>query len=349
MSLAELVGALLVLGLTAYAVLGGADFGTGVWDLTAGRGPRADRIRAQAESSMGPVWEANHVWLIFVLVVFWTGFPVAFGSVMSTLSVPLFLAAVGIIFRGSAFAFRGVAASGRARRPLDALFALSSILTPFFMGAAIGGIASGRVPVGNAAGDPVTSWLNPTSAIVGAIAVATGAYLAAVYLAADAARAGRADLVEAFRRRGLLSGAVAGALALGGLAVLRADARPLYDGLVGAPGLALVALSAAAGVATLALVWRRAFGPARVGAAAAVAAVLWGWVVAQRPDLLPGEITIEQAAASRPTLVAVLVAFLAGALVLVPSLAYLFRLVLRDRLQKELPPLGEPGRGGPLP
>lgn len=348
MSLAELVGAMLLLGLTAYAVLGGADFGAGFWDLTAGRGPRAERIRAQAESSMGPVWEANHVWLIFVLVIFWTGFPVAFGSVMSTLYIPLFLAAVGIIFRGAAFAFRGVAGTMAAKRLLGGTFALSSILTPLFMGAAIGGIASGRVPVGNAVGDPVTSWLNPTSALVGILAVATGSYLAAVYMAGDAARRGRADLVVAFRRRALAAGVVAGGIAMAGLPVLRADARPLFDALTGR-GLALIALSAAAGIATLALVWRRAFGPARLTAAAAVAAVLWGWVLSQRPDLLPGELTIEEAAASRPTLVALLVAFAFGALVLVPSLAYLFRLVLRDRLQKELPPLSEPGREGPLP
>jgi cytochrome d ubiquinol oxidase subunit II len=346
-SLADWCGALIVLGLTAYAVLGGADFGTGVWDVTAGEDRWGRRVHGAIERSMGPVWEANHVWLIFVLVVFWTCFPVPFGSVASTLYVPLFLAAVGIILRGVAFATRGVHGGSRAgERAYRALFALSSVLTPFFLGAVVGGVASGRVPVGNASGDAITSWWNPTSVVVGTIAVATGAYLAAVYLAADARRTGDPDMAEAMRRRALGAGLVAGALALGGLAVLRDDARALYDGLLD-EGLPLVILSAAAGVATLALVWVRRYGVARLTAAVAVGAVLWGWVVAQHPELLPGELTIDQAAAGRPTLVAVLISVAVGALVLVPSLAYLFRLFLTGRLDKDAP-VGRDG-GAPLP
>jgi cytochrome d ubiquinol oxidase subunit II len=265
--------------------------------------------------------------------------------VASTLHIPLFLAAVGIIFRGATFATRGAAGTARASPVIGALFVLSSILTPFFLGAAVGGIASGRVPVGNASGDAVTSWWNPTSVLVGCLAVATGAYLAAVYLAADARRLGDEDLAEAFRARALIAGLVTGAVALGGIAVLREDARPLYDDLLSGGGLGLVIVSAAAGVATLALVWRQRYGLARVSAALAVAAVIGGWAVAQSPDLLPGAITIEDAAAPHATLVAVVVSLCFGALVLVPSLALLFRLVLRGRLDKELPPLGE----GPLP
>jgi cytochrome d ubiquinol oxidase subunit II len=345
-SLAEVVAALLVLGLTAYAVLAGADFGAGFWDLVGGRRHGA-RIRALVASSMGPVWEANHVWLIFVLVMFWTGFPVAFGSFASTLYIPLFLAAVGIIFRGAAFATRGVGGTVSTSRLFGSLFALSSILTPFFLGTAVGAVASGRVPIGNAAGDAVDSWWNPTSVFIGALAVVTGAYLAAVYMAGDAARHHDRELVEAMRLRALAAGVVAGAVAIGGIFVLREDARELYDGLTG-DGLSLVVLSAVGGVATLALVWWRSFGYARVTAALAVAAIVWGWVIAQRPELLPGAITIDEAAAPRPTLVAVLVTFLIGALILVPSLAYLYRLFLRGTLDKELPPLGE-GEGGPLP
>ena len=346
MSLAEVIAALLVVGLTAYAVLGGADFGAGVWDLIGGR-RHGERIRALVESSMGPVWEANHVWLIFVLVMFWTAFPVAFGSFASTLYVPLFLAAIGIIFRGAAFATRGVGGTVRSSRLFGALFALSSILTPFFFGTIIGAVASGRVPIGNAAGDAIDSWWNPTSVFIGALAVVSGAYLAAVYMAADAHRHGDRDLVEAMRLRALAAGVVAGAVAIGGIFVLREDARALYDGLT-SDGLSLIVLSAVGGVATLALVWWRSFGYARVTAALAVAAVIWGWIIAQRPDLLPGAITIDDAAAPQPTLVAVLVVFLIGALVLVPSLTYLFRLFLRGTLDKELPPLSD-GRGGPLP
>src|SRR3954462_12014286 len=166
------------------------------------------------QRSMSPVWEANHVWLIFVLVILWTCFPVAFGSVFSTLSIPLFLAALGIIFRGAAFAMRGQAATINEARGLGALFALSSVLIPFCLGAAIGGVASGRVEVGNAAGDLVTSWLNPTSILIGVGGVSSGAYLAAVYLAGDSARAGLPDLVQAFRARALGAGVVTGVLAL---------------------------------------------------------------------------------------------------------------------------------------
>src|SRR5918998_4813795 len=197
-----------MLGITAYAVLGSADFGAGFWDLTAGGDARGGRVRGMIQRSMSPVWEANHVWLIFVLVIAWTAFPVAFASLFSTLSIPLFLAALGIIFRGAAFALRGQAGTMREARVLGGLFALSSVLIPLFLGAALGGIASGRVPVGNATGDPVSSWVNPTSAVVGVIGVATGAHLAAVYLAGDSVRAGVPDLVKAFRARALASGVV---------------------------------------------------------------------------------------------------------------------------------------------
>jgi cytochrome bd ubiquinol oxidase subunit II len=337
--LPELCLALMLLGLAAYVVLGGADFGAGFWDLTAGGAERGARVRGMVKRSMAPVWEANHVWLIFVLVVFWTAFPVAFGSVMSTLAVPLLLAAAGIILRGGAFAVRGEAATIAEARALGAVFALASVLTPFFLGAAAGGIASGRVPVGNAAGDALDSWWNPTSVFIGTLAVATGAYLAAVFLAADSERAGLPDLVRAFKLRALGAGAVAGLLAIGGLLVVRDDARPLYDGLTEGGGLAMVAVSAVLGVATLALVWRERFGWARISAAGAVASIVAGWALAQSPDLLPGQLTLDQAAAGDATLVATLVGLGIGALVLIPSLALLFRLTLRGQLDQEFHPI----------
>jgi cytochrome d ubiquinol oxidase subunit II len=339
--MAELCLALIMLGLTAYAVLAGADFGAGFWDLTAGGAERGGRVRGMVERSMGPVWEANHVWLIFVLVIFWTAFPVAFASVASTLYVPLFLAAVGIIFRGAAFAFRGHAATIGEARVLGAIFALASVLTPFFLGAALGGIASGRVPVGNAAGDPFDSWINPTSFLVGALAVVTGAYLAAVYMAADSVRAGLPDLVRAFRARALGAGVLAGLVAVGGLLVLRHDARPLYDGLTSGGGLAMVLLSGVAGLGTLLLVWRERFAAARFFAAAAVACVTVGWAVAQSPYLLPGQLTLHQAAASHGALTALLVSLAAGFVILAPALTLLYRLVLRGRLDQEFEPLHE--------
>jgi cytochrome d ubiquinol oxidase subunit II len=337
--LPELSAAAVVLGLTAYLVLGGADFGAGFWDLTAGGAKRGARVRGMIKLAMGPVWEANHVWLIFVLVVFWTAFPVAFGSVTSTLYVPLFAAAVGIIFRGAAFALRGEAATIAEARALGAAFALSSVLVPFFLGAAVGGIASGRVPVGNASGDAFSSWWNPTSVLVGTLTVAVGAHLAAVFLAADSVRAGQPDLVRGFRARALGSGVVAGALAIAGLIVVRDDARPLFDGLTSGGGLALVLASGLAGLLTLALEFRNRFEVARYTAAVAAGSIVAGWAIAQRPDLLPGELSLDEAAAGDATLVVLLISVAVGLLVVLPSLRYLFRLVLRGDLDTEFHPL----------
>jgi cytochrome d ubiquinol oxidase subunit II len=280
---------------------------------------------------MAPVWEANHVWLIFVLTVVWTAYPTAFGSIASTLSIPLFIAAVGIIFRGVAYALRTGAAGSRELSAIDTLFSISSVLTPFALGAAVGGIASGRVPVGNAAGDAFTSWLNPTSILIGVLAVAAAAYLAAVFLCADATRLGDRELEELFRRRALGAGVVAGLIAFAGLGVIAGDAERVFRRLTSGPGLPGLVLSGVAGVATLALVWRRRYEPARYSAAVAVAAIIAGWALAQSPLFLPG-LTIEAAAAPRTTLIAVTVAVLGGAVILFPSLALLFRLVLSGRL-----------------
>jgi cytochrome d ubiquinol oxidase subunit II len=340
-SLADVCVGFVALGVTAYAVLGSADFGAGFWDLTAGGAERGGRLRGMVQRSMSPVWEANHVWLIFVLVILWTAFPTAFGSVFSTLSIPLFLAAIGIIFRGAAFALRGQAATINEARVLGAVFALSSVLIPFFLGAAIGGVASGRVPVGNAAGDLVTSWLNPTSVLIGVIGVLTGAYLAAVYLAGDSRRAGLEDLERAFRSRALVTGAITGVVALAGLVVLRDDARDLYDGLTSGGGLVLVIVSALAGLATMGLVWAERFGLARVTAAGAVAAIVVGWLLAQKPYILPPDLTIDEAQASNATLSAVVIGVGAGMVILVPSLWFLYRLVLQGRLDQEYEPLDQ--------
>jgi cytochrome bd ubiquinol oxidase subunit II len=339
--LPELCLALTMVGITAYAVLGSADFGAGFWDLTAGGDRRGGRVRGMVQHAMSPVWEANHVWLIFVVVVVWTAFPVAFGSIFSTLSIPLFLAALGIIFRGAAFALRGQAGTIREARVLGALFASSSVLIPFCLGAAIGGIASGRVPVGNAEGDVWSSWLNPTSVLIGVLGVVTGAHLAAVFLAADSRRADQEDLVRGFRLRALGSGVLAGALALAGLLVVRSDARDLFDGLTSGAGLACVLVSGAAGVGTLVLVAGGRHEPARFVAAVSVAAIVAGRAFAQRPYLLPPELTLDEAAAPDATLAAVIVGIGIGAVVLVPSLWLLYRLVLRGVLDQRFEPLDQ--------
>lgn len=321
-------------GLALYTILGGADFGAGLWQLTAGGGERGKRIRDHAHHALGPVWEANHVWILFVITVSWTAYPEAFASIASTLSVALFIAGLGIIFRGASYALRAGVEEARA---IDAVFALSSILTPFAFGAAVGGIASMRVPVGNAAGDLFSTWLNPTSILIGVLAVAFSAYLGAVYLAADARRLDESELESYFRVRALASGAVAGALAFAGLFVIHSDARDLYDGLIAGEGLPAVIVSALAGAATMLLVVRRRYEIARFCGSLAVAAVVVGWALAQQPVILPG-LTVEQAAAPHETLVAVIVAVVAGAVILFPSLGLLFSLVLRGRFDTAQPP-----------
>jgi cytochrome d ubiquinol oxidase subunit II len=336
--LPDLAAVLTLVGLTAYVVLGGADFGAGFWDLTAGGAERGAPVRAMVKRGMSPVWEANHVWLIFVLVMLWTGFPEAFGSIMSTLAVPLFLAALGIVLRGGAFALKGQAATIAEARALGATFALSSVLVPFFLGAAAGAVAAGRVPVGNAAGDELSSWTGALSILTGLLSVATGAHLAAVFLGADARRAGRSDLVRAFRARALGSGVAAGALAIAGLAVVNSDAPDLYDGLTSGVGLACVLASGAAGLATLALEWRGRFEPARYTAAAAVGAIVAGWALAQEPYMLPPELTVQEAAAPDATLAALVIAAGLGLALLIPALTWLFRLALSGRLAYEEEP-----------
>lgn len=334
MTLAEVLAAVLWLGVTLYALFGGADFGAGFWDLTAGGAERGASKRKLIEHSIGPVWEANHVWLIFVLVVMWTCFPPLFGAVASTLWIPLTLAAFGVIARGSSFAFRKVATDIGHQRIFGGGFALSSVMTPFFLGAAAGAVASGRVPPGVGQGDAVTSWWNPVSIMTGILAVVVCAYLAAVYLTADARRSGEPELIAQFRLRALAAGVAAGIIAAAGLVLLHNDAPSLAHGLAHR-ALPLVIVSGLAGLASLALLYLGHFLTARLTAALAVAAVLWAWAVAQYPYLLNPGLTISQAAANHTVLVATLFSLAIGAAVLVPSLIWLYVLFQRNPAQAE--------------
>ncbi|WP_435770107.1 cytochrome d ubiquinol oxidase subunit II [Nocardioides sp. SYSU DS0651] len=324
MSLEVAVAAALFVGVIAYAVLGGADFGSGFFDLTAGDPRRGAELRTLVDHSIGPVWEANHVWLIYVLVIWWTAFPESFAAAMTTLVLPLLLALLGIVLRGASFAFRKFSPTLGQARLFGVVFATSSILTPFFLGTVAGGIASGRVPV-EGAGDRWESWLNPTSLFGGVIAVGTCAFLAGTFLVADARRAGRERLAEELRTRALVVGAATGVVVFAALVPILDDAPTLSDGLTGraAP---LVVVSALAGLATLALLWRRRYGVARFTAVAAVAAVVSGWGVAQYPWLLVDEVRISEAAGADATLQALLVAVGLAAVIVLPPLLYLFRL-----------------------
>ncbi|MFI6284171.1 cytochrome d ubiquinol oxidase subunit II [Streptomyces sp. NPDC051018] len=330
MDLPDVLLIVLWTGLTAYVLFGGADFGAGIWDLLAGGTERGRPQRALVEHSIGPVWEANHVWLIFIIVLTWTGLPSAFAAIASTLYIPLTAVALGIIARGSAFAFRKVSRSPGYQRLFGATFAFSSLVTPFFLGAVAGAIASGRVPPGIAEGDLVTSWANPTSLITGALAIGTAAYLAAVYLTRDAQRTGDAALTEALRRRALAAGVVVGVLAVLGLIVLHADAPVLFGDLTHWAALPLLIVSVASGIVSLALLAHgRYLVAVRMTAALAVTGLLWGWGVAQYPDILPG-LPLARAAATDRVLAASLGSLAAGALLLIPSLWWLYATFQRD-------------------
>jgi cytochrome d ubiquinol oxidase subunit II len=321
-SLELAVAAALFVGVLAYALFGGADFGSGFYDLTAGGSRRGAELRTQVDRSIGPVWEANHVWLIYVLVTWWTGFPESFAAAMSTLILPMLLALLGIVLRGAAFAFRKYAATLRQAQLFGAVFAGASLITPFFLGTVAGGIASGRVPA-TGRGDLWSSWLNPTSIFGGIIAVGTCAFLAGVFLVADAGRAGHDRLAAALRVRTLAVGVVTGVVVFAALLPLREDAPTLWAGLTGR-ALPLVALSAVAGAATLALLAVRRAAVARLTALAAVASVVSGWGVGQYPWLLVDEVRIAEAGGADATLAALLVAVGLAAVIVLPALTYLY-------------------------
>ena len=274
------------------------------------------------------------MWLIFCFVVLWTAFPTAFASITLTLFVPLSIAAFGIVLRGSSFAFRKAVFRTRDRRNFGAAFAISSVIVPFCMGAVAGAIATGRVPAGGQAGDPIHSWINPTSILGGVLAVVAVAYLSAVYLVWDARRADDTVMVEYFRRRAVVAAVAAGAVAFGGIFVLHHDAPYLYHGLT-TRALPLVILSAVCGLSSLVLLLRGAHRYARLLAIGAVASVVMAWGVAQWPYVIPQTMKVSQTAAPSGTLAAVLVAFGGAVVIVLPSLGLLFVLDQRSLLPGE--------------
>ena len=334
MTAADGVAALLALAVTLYACSGLADYGAGFWDLMAGGGETGRRPRALIDTVVTPVWEANHVWLIFLFVTCWTGFGLAFGSIMSTLFVPLSLAAVGVVLRGANFALRKDAAKAGRRHLAGWLFGIGSILTPFCLGAALGAVMSARVPPGNAAGDQWTSWLNATSVAVGLLAVALGAFLSAVYLVAEARRRGMPKLQTYFRMRAIVAGLVGLALGAAALTALFFNQRQMFDRVVGRSW-PLIALGVLALAATFLLGARGVVRGLRVAAAVGVAALVWTWAVAQYPYLLPFELTIAQGAGATVTQRWLLAWFAVALVVLGPALFVLYRLDQRGELVED--------------
>ncbi len=336
---------ILFAAITVYAVFGGADFGAGFWDLIAGGAKRGERPREVIDHSIAPVWEANHVWLIFVFVVLWTCFPEAYASIMLTLFVPLTLVALGIVLRGASFAFRKAVIRTRDQRNFGAAFAISSVLVPYCLGAVVGAIASGRVPAGGVAGDPWSSWVNPTSIVCGVLAVCLTAYLAAFFLLFDAGRLADDTMVAYFRVRAWAAGIAAGLVAAVGIFVLHDDASYLFDGLR-SRALPLVILSAVSGVAALVLIARSARTGAqtgaRVAAVLAMGSVVVAWGVAQWDYLLPTSLTVADAAAPSGTMTAVFVATGLAAVLIVPAFALLYVLDQKSLLPEESVPEPRP-------
>jgi cytochrome bd ubiquinol oxidase subunit II len=325
--LALICAALVAGGLIAYATLGGADFGAGVWDLLA-RGPRAQRQRDAISHALGPVWEANNVWLIYVIVVTWSAFPVVYASVSTALFIPIMLALVGIVLRGAGFGLR----SQYARRAGMAItwgyvFNGASVIAPFMLGALAGGIASGDIHVRGTAVEANlwTTWSTPFALTCGLFAVALCATLAATYLAVEAQTAGDSELVEDFRIRALVVGAVTAAL--GALAALlsASESPRLWSGLIGqALPFSLGAVLIGLGAAFMLLSGR--YLVARYLVAGEMALILAAWAVAQYPLLIIPDVTIASAAAPESVLLAVTLASAAGMLLLFPSLWYLFHI-----------------------
>ncbi|BCJ40064.1 cytochrome D ubiquinol oxidase subunit II [Actinoplanes ianthinogenes] len=326
MSAATAVAAVMVLAITLYACTGLADHGAGIWDLTAGGRDRGRRPRSLIDNAITPVWEANHVWLIYLLVLCWTAFGSAFASIMTTLFVPLAFALLGIVLRAAGFAMSKDAARARVRHLAGWVFGVGSFLTPFWLGTAVGAVVTGRVPTGG--------WVTPTALLVGVLTVAIGAYVSAVYLLAEAHRTGMPDLIGYFRTRAYLAGGLGALLGVAAAIALRADEKQMYDRLLsrGWPLLivSVLALTASFLLANGTRVWRL-----RLVSAAGVAALVWAWAVAQYPYLLPFSLTVSAGAAPAATLHWLLIWFVAALVLVIPALVLLFWLDQRGELHEE--------------
>jgi cytochrome d ubiquinol oxidase subunit II len=326
LGLADIVAACLALSLNAYILFGGADFGGGVWDLLAS-GARRSRQREVISHALGPIWEANHVWLILAIVLTFTCFAPVFARLGIVLHIPLTLMLIGIVLRGSAFTFRTYDSQQDAtQRRWGRIFSSASVITPVLLGISIGAVASGRVgqeAQGGFVERFVNPWFTPFALSVGLLALTIFAFLAAVYLTLETRDR---QLADDFRRRALGSGiAVFFASAL--VLLLSGQAAPLVrTGLIASPwALPLHLLTGVTAIAVLAALWFRRYRLARIGVGLQVSLIFWGWPMAQYPFLLPPNYTIANSAAPEATLRLTLIGLAVGGAVLIPSLWYLFQ------------------------
>lgn len=344
------VAGTMVLAITAYMLLAGADFGGGVWDLLAS-GPRRDAQRNLIAHAIGPVWEANHVWLILVVVLLFSCFPRAFAHISTELHVPLTLMLVGIVLRGSAFTFRSYdSRENTARYGWGPTFSIASLVTPVLLGVSFGAVAAGNIPLRDG---PVRMtfverfimpWATPFSFSVGCMTLALCALLAATYLTVEATTG---ELRDDFRRRALAAAGAVLVTAITTAALAGRDAPLVFDALTTGPrALALLATTSTfASLAVFAL-WRRAFHLARVSVAGITVFIIWGWAWAQYPYLLPPDRTITSLAAPRATLVWTLGVLVAGTVILLPSFVYLFRIFKSGDRPFQSPSMSENGGSG---
>lgn len=323
----HLLAAIMLVALMLYALAGGADFGGGVWDLLAS-GPRRVAQRALIEKAIGPIWEANHVWLILVVVLLFGAFPPAFSAISIALHVPLTLFLVGVVFRGSAFTFRAFDTRGdQVQRRWGLLFSLASVIAPITLGMMIGAIASGNIHVvdGVVTSGFFSTWIDLFPILIGLFALALFAFLAAVYLANEAAA--DFDLAGDFRLRAMIAGVVVGALAVATFLASYQGAPLVHAGLTGRPFTwPLHALTGAAAIATFAALWKRRYAVARVAVIAQTGLILLGWGASQYPYLVVPDIRLQEASANAITQRLILISLGAGAVVLLPSLYALFRI-----------------------
>jgi cytochrome bd ubiquinol oxidase subunit II len=332
-ALANISALVLLMTVTAYSVAGGVDFGAGIWDLLAGRGKQANEARALIDHAMAPVWEANNVWLVFSIVVCWTGFPLLFQSVFASL-YPLFsLALLGVILRGAFFAFRHIASGPRMERASSLVFGISSVITPFFFAATLGAIASGRVGVG---GPTLSVWdacVSPMSISFGLVALAATAFSGASFLVGDARRYGIPEMVDYFRRRAVVATFVLVGFGTLGLITIGFEAPRLLSSMIGGLGtpfvLATMVLTPAVGY----LLWRRRFFWYRVLTVGAVSSLVLAWGLAQAPHVLPETLTVSQAAAPVATHIALLVVTAALVVLVAPALGLLVYFDQRSALE----------------
>lgn len=322
----DLLLIIMLTALTLYALLGGADFGAGVWEFTTAL-QASEKERQHIYKAIGPVWEANHVWLIFVLVILMNGFPVAFAALSRALWLPLLLALCGIVFRGASYAFRSHShGSPRERRLWEAVFAIASTATPLFLGASAGAVASGKLAItatGEYEADYLSGWLTPLAVFSGFFMIGMCAFLSAVYLFREADQANDPELKVLWRQRSLSTGIWMGVLSLGGLIMVRLESHSLAAGFM-SRGWPLIILSLACGVGSLVEVWRSRCSHAVVAASGAVASVIWGWGISQYPAIIPPAITSAATRAPDNVLWIMLAVILTGAVLLLPALGYLF-------------------------